>query len=101
MTRRPQSLRTGRVDPVEIQKRAERLARSVGEIQVALGRAEEKIEADARQRIEMLRKGASRAWRSARCPVEPGLVWPPCDAKRTHGRRGQQPVRAAPHGETG
>lgn len=50
------SLRVGRPD---VDKRAARLARSVAEIEVALRRAEGKIEAAARERIHRLRKEAN------------------------------------------
>jgi len=56
--RRAQSLRAARVGRVDVEKRVERLARSVAEIEVALRRAEARIEADARGRIQMLRKEA-------------------------------------------
>jgi hypothetical protein len=45
-----------RVDSMEMQKRAQRLARSVGEIEGGLRCTEERIEANARQRIRVLRK---------------------------------------------
>ena len=51
--------RENRVGRVGVYKRAERLAQSVAEIEVALRRAEGKIEAAARERIHMLRKEAN------------------------------------------
>jgi hypothetical protein len=53
------SLRAARVGPVDVAKRVERLARLVAEIEVARRRAEGEIEADARERIQMLRKEAT------------------------------------------
>jgi hypothetical protein len=50
--------REARAARVEIEKGVDRVARSVAEIQVALRRAERKIEADARARIRDLRKEA-------------------------------------------
>ena len=57
--RRARSSRVSRVGRVAVDKRAERLAQSVAEIEVALRRAEGTIEADARERIHMLRKQAN------------------------------------------
>ena len=57
--RRARSFRVPRVGRVAVDRRAERLARSVAEIEVALRRAEGKIEADARESIHMLRKEAN------------------------------------------
>jgi hypothetical protein len=56
---RAKSLRAARVGRVDVEKRVERLARLVAEIEVALRRAEGEIEADARERIQMLRKEAN------------------------------------------
>jgi hypothetical protein len=53
------SVRAARVGRVDVEKRVERLARLVAEIEVALRRAEREIEADAGKRIEMLRKEAN------------------------------------------
>jgi hypothetical protein len=50
--------REARAARVEIEKGVERVARSVAEIQVALRRAERRIEADARARIRALRREA-------------------------------------------
>ncbi len=56
---RAKSLRAARVGRVDVEKRVERLARLVAEIEVALRCAEGEIEADARERIQMLRKEAN------------------------------------------
>lgn len=45
---------------VDVEKGVDRLARSVDGIQVSLRRAEQKIEADARNRIGQLRKDARK-----------------------------------------
>jgi hypothetical protein len=51
--------REARKARAEIEKGVDRVARSVGEIRVALRRAERKIEADARDRVRELRKLAT------------------------------------------
>jgi len=50
--------REARVAYAEVEKGVKHVARSVGEVQVALRRAERKIEADARARIRDLRRDA-------------------------------------------
>ena len=64
---RTKSSRTARVGRVDVEKRVERLARLVAEIEVALRRAEGAIEADARERIQMLRKSANDQLVLLRC----------------------------------
>jgi len=56
---RTEWLRAARARLVDVEKRVERLARSLPEIEVAIRRAEGKIEADARDRIRMLHKEAN------------------------------------------
>jgi hypothetical protein len=56
---RAKALRAARVGRVDLEKRVERLARFVAEIEIALRRAEGEIEADARERIQTLRKEAN------------------------------------------
>ena len=48
LNRRAKSSRAARVGRVDVEKRVDRLARSVAQIEVALPRAEGEIEADAR-----------------------------------------------------
>jgi hypothetical protein len=50
----------------EIKTRADRVERSLAQIQVTLRRAERKIEADARERIRKLRKEAKKQLAAAR-----------------------------------
>ena len=57
-TRRPTMSREARAARAEIQKGVDRVARSVAQIRVALERAERRIEADARDRIRVLRREA-------------------------------------------
>lgn len=57
--RRAKLFRAARARLVDVEERVERLARSVVDIEVALRRAEGRIEADALERIRMLRKEAS------------------------------------------
>jgi hypothetical protein len=52
--------RAARGRSVDVEKRVDRLGRSVAEIEVALRRAEGKIETDARERIHTLRNEARR-----------------------------------------
>jgi len=52
------SFRAARIRLIDVEKRAERLARLLVEIEVALRRAEGEIEADARERIQTLHNEA-------------------------------------------
>lgn len=56
VTRRAKPWRAARGRGGDVEKRVDRLARSVADIEVALRRAERKIEADARERIQTLRR---------------------------------------------
>ena len=56
--RRVTMSREARAARAEIARGVDRMARSVAEIRVVLGRTERKIEADARDRIRALRKEA-------------------------------------------
>ena len=56
---RTEWLRAARGRLVDVEKRVERLARSLPEIEVALRHAEERIHAETRKRIRMLRKDAN------------------------------------------
>jgi chromosome segregation ATPase len=52
--------RAAHVGRIDVEKRVDRLARSIAEIEVAIHRAEGNIEADARERIHALRNEARR-----------------------------------------
>jgi hypothetical protein len=58
VNRRPRSFRAARIRLIDVEKRAEHIGRLVAGIEVALRRAEGEIEADARERILMLRNEA-------------------------------------------
>src|SRR5689334_19473750 len=100
----PKELRVARA---EIEKGIDRVARSVGEIRVALERAERKIEADARGRIRALRKeakaelavvlrdGGRRSARSAASPPRRPIRGATSTRRQSapSGRRGRWPSR--------